>query len=54
MKTVEFSTLTGHTRSVRSVVFSPAGSTLVSASLDCTIKLWDPKLLISFFKLAFK
>ena len=36
MKTIKSSVLTGPTRSVRSVVFSPDGATLVSASLDTT------------------
>lgn len=40
-KTIKSAVLTGHTRSVRSVIFSLDGATLVSASLDTTIKLWD-------------
>ncbi|MBD2596115.1 serine/threonine protein kinase [Nostoc spongiaeforme FACHB-130] len=34
-------TLTGHVKSVRSVVFSSDGKTLVSASRDNTIKVWN-------------
>ncbi len=34
-------TLTGHTGGVRSVVFSPDGTTLASGSRDNTIRLWN-------------
>lgn len=33
----------GHTQAVRSVIFSPDGKTIVSASNDSTIKLWNLK-----------
>ena len=36
----ERNSLEGHSNSVRSVVFSPDGKTLASASFDNTIKLW--------------
>ena len=35
-------TLTGHTDSVKSLVFSPDGQTLTSVSADLTITLWNP------------
>ena len=37
----ELALLTGHTRPVTLVVFSPDGTTLASGSRDATIKLWD-------------
>jgi len=35
-------TLTGHSKSVQSVAFSPDGHMLASGSWDTTIKLWNP------------
>ncbi|MYK41387.1 MAG: T9SS type A sorting domain-containing protein, partial [Gemmatimonadetes bacterium] len=37
----EIATLQGHTDRVTSVSFSPDGQTLVSGSLDQTVRLWD-------------
>jgi WD40 repeat protein len=34
-------TLEGHSSVVRSVTFSPDSTRLASASLDCTVKIWD-------------
>ncbi|MCX8567097.1 MAG: WD40 repeat [Glomeribacter sp. 1016415] len=35
--------LTGHTDSVRSVVYSPSGAQIASGSFDETVRLWDAK-----------
>ncbi len=37
----ELDLLSGHTRAVRSVSFSPDGSTIASGSYDTTIRLWN-------------
>ena len=37
----ELKLLSGHTSSVKSVSFSPDGSTLASGSLDATVRLWS-------------
>ena len=40
---VLISTLTGHTGTVRTLAFSPAGTTLATGSDDDTVMLWDAK-----------
>jgi len=37
-------TLEGHSDGVTSVNFSPDGQTIVSGSLDNTVKVWDVKI----------
>ncbi|MGH3686651.1 MAG: WD40 repeat domain-containing protein, partial [Pseudonocardiaceae bacterium] len=37
-------TLTGHTNAVNSVVFSPDGHTLATASADHTVQLWETNM----------
>jgi len=41
---VKIKTLSGHTDSVTSIVFSTDGDIIVSGSSDDTIKLWDAGL----------
>lgn len=38
--------LEGHTGSVSSVAFSPDGDTIISASLDHTIRAWEARATI--------
>jgi WD40 repeat protein len=44
-------TFSDHLKAVWSVAWHSCGMFLASASMDCTVKLWDLSRFLSFFKL---